>query len=309
MKKSARIFIADHKGFFGQAIVGRLEKRGYSNLILAPRKGLDLMDQRVVEVFLRRTKPEYIYLAAQLTGGIIANINYPANFIYENLVIQTNVIHAAWKYSVKKLLFFGASCIYPKKTPLPIKESYLLWGPFEKTSEAFSVAKLAGISMCQAYTAQHGVEFIPVVPATVYGPGSSFDLNNSHVLDGIVRRFHEAKMRGQKTVTLWGTGRPRREFLYIDDLADACLFLMDHYSNPDLINIGFGEDISIRNLAQLVKKIVGFKGAIVFDRSKPDGVMRKILDSNKIRKLGWKPKVGIKEGITLTYEWYKANVA
>lgn len=307
MKKHSRIYVADHEGFFGRAIAERLVRDGHKNLLLASRTRLDLLDQDGVRRFFRRTKPEYVFLAAQKSGGILANIKYPADFIYENLMIQTNVIHASLASGVRKLLFFGASCIYPKDTPQPIKESYFLRGDLEKTSEAYAIAKIAGIGMCEAYTAQHDFACIPVVPATVYGPGSSFDLENAHVLQAMIRKFHEAKLKKLKEVVIWGTGKPRREFLYVDDLADVCIFLMKHYNNPKLINVGFGEDVSIKKLAQLVRAAVGFTGGIRFDRSKPDGVFRKILDNTKIRGLGWKPKIGLEEGIRKTYAWYVAH--
>jgi GDP-L-fucose synthase len=309
VSKNARIYIADHEGFFGGAIVKKLQNDGFRNLILAPRKSLDLMDQKKVEAFFKKTKPSHIYLAAQFSGGILANIKYPGDFIYKNLMIQTNVIHAALGVKAKKLLFFGASCIYPKETPQPIKESFLFEGPFEKTSEAYSIAKLAGVGMCQAYNAQYEMSCIPVIPATVYGPGANFDPVESHVLAALIRKFHEAKVAQEKKVIVFGSGKPRREFLYIDDLAAACTFLMDHYDNPDLINVGSGEDIAIRDLAKMVKKVVGFSGELAFDSSKPDGVMRKMLDSEKINKLGWHPTVDLEEGIRRTYEYYATHIA
>ncbi len=309
MKKDSRIYVADHEGFFGSALVRRLAKRGYSNMLLASRKKLDLMDQRETAYFLKRTKPEYVFLAAQRSGGILANIKYPADFLYDNIVIQTNVMHAALGNGVRKLLFFGASCIYPAKTPQPIKESYLFCGPLEKTSRAFSIAKIAGIGMCEAYTAQHEMSCIPVVPATAYGPGASFDIENSHVINALIRKFHDAKEKGVREVIIWGSGKPRREFLYIDDLADACIFLMNRYGYPDLINVGYGKDVSVRDLAMLVKRIVGFRGTLRFDRTKPDGVYRKLLDVRKIRALGWQPRTELEHGIEKTYKWYKQNVA
>ncbi len=307
MKKSSSIYVADHEGFFGGAIVRRLKEKGYKNLILASGKKLDLKRQSETEKFFHKTKPEYVFLAAQKSGGIMANIKYPADFIYDNLTVEINVFNSAMQNGVKKLLFFGASCIYPKETRQPIKEAYLLQGPLEKTSEAYALAKLAGVGLCQAYNAQHEMASIPVVPATVYGPGASFDLENSHVIDALIRKFHEAKESANREVTIWGTGEPKREFLYIDDLADACIFLMNNYNNPELINIGSGEDISIKELAVLVKKIVGFKGQIIFDKTKPDGVRRKLLDATKARRLGWEAKIDLEVGVAKTYLWYQKN--
>jgi len=309
MEKTSRIYIADHEGFFGSAIVRALKSQQYTNLILAPRKELDLMDQRETLYFFKRTKPEYVFLTAQRSGGILANIKYPADFLYDNLIIQTNVMRASLENGAKKLLFFGASCIYPAQTPQPIKESYLLQGPFEKTSEAYSIAKLAGIGLCRAYTQQYEMSCIPVVPATAYGPGASFDLEHSHVINALIRKFHDAKEQGVSEVVLWGTGTPRREFLYIDDLADACVVLMNKYGYPDLINIGSGKDLSIKELAGLVRRVIGYDGAVAFDKEKPDGVFQKLLDSSKVNSFGWKPQVALEDGLKKTYDWYRKTLA
>lgn len=309
MKKDSRIYIADHEGFFGGALVRTLKAGGYTNLILAPRKDLDLMDQRETGYFFKRTKPEYVFLAAQRSGGILANIKYPADFLYDNIVIQTNAMKAALDNKVKKLLFFAASCIYPAETPQPIKESYLFHGPFEKTSEAYSIAKLAGVGLCRAYTKQHEMSCIPIVPATAYGPGASFDREHSHVINALIRKFHDARVSGSKDVTLWGTGTPRREFLYIDDLARACIVLMNLYEYPDLINVGYGEDLSIKELAARVARVVGYTGTVSFDASKPDGVLQKLLDITRVKSFGWEPHVTLEEGLKRTYEWYKETHA
>ena len=311
MQKDDRIYVAGHKGLVGSAILKRLQAERYSNLIVRSHQELDLMRQAKVKSFFKTEKPEYVFLAAAKVGGILANNTYPAEFIYENLLIESNVIHSAYEAGVKKLLFLGSSCIYPRDCPQPMREEYLLSGKLEPTNEPYATAKIAGIKMCQSYNRQYGTHFISVMPTNLYGPGDNFDLATSHVLPALIRKFHEAKTSDKSrvtsdelSVTLWGTGTPRREFLYVDDLADACVFLMNHYEDSQIINIGVGKDISISELADLIKDIVGFKGTIRYDRSKPDGTPRKLLDVNKLKALGWQPKISLRHGIEMTYRWY-----
>jgi GDP-L-fucose synthase len=344
MENDSRIYVAGHKGLVGSAIFRRLKAEGYSNLNVRCHQELDLLRQDKVEAFFKREKPEYVFLAAAKVGGILANNSYPAEFIYENLLVEANVIHSAYEAGVRKLLFLGSSCIYPRDCPQPMKEEYLLSGPLEPTNEPYAIAKIAGIRMCQSYNRQYGTRFISVMPTNLYGPGDNFDLETSHVLPALIRKFHEAKTgdwrseiggrkheanehrediasnlkrsdpltssersersSGSPSVTLWGSGTPRREFLHVDDLADACLFLMNHYEDSEIINVGVGKDISISELADLIKDIVGFKGAIRYDRSKPDGTPRKLLDASKLKALGWQPKISLREGIKRTYGWY-----
>jgi GDP-L-fucose synthase len=305
MDKNSKIYIAGHRGLVGSAILRRLQQAGYSNLILKTRKELDLTVQKDVEDFFRSERPEHVFLAAAKVGGILANSTYPAEFIYNNIIIQANVIHAAYKYGVKKLLFLGSSCIYPKFAPQPMKEEYLLTGELEPTNEPYAIAKIAGIKMCQAYNRQYGTNFISVMPTNLYGPNDNFDLETSHVLPAMIRKFHEAKIDpSRRPVTLWGTGSPRREFLYVDDLADACVFLMENYSGSEIINIGTGEDITIRELAELVREVVEYDGEVIWDTTKPDGTPRKLLDVSRLFGMGWRPKVSLREGIRKTYEWY-----
>jgi len=311
MQKNDRIYVAGHRGLVGTAILRRLQAEGYSNLVVRSRQELDLMRQDEVETLFETEKPEYVFLAAAKVGGILANNRYPAEFIYQNLLIESNVIHSAYASGVKKLLFLGSSCIYPRDCPQPMKEEYLLSGKLEPTNEPYAIAKIAGIKMCQSYNRQYGCRFILVMPTNLYGPGDNFDLETSHVLPALIRKFHEAKASDKsrvtsdkKTVTLWGTGTARREFLHVDDLADACLFLMDHYDDSEIINIGVGKDISISEVADLIKDIVGFKGTIQYDRSKPDGTPRKLLDVSKLESLGWQPKISLREGVEMTYRWY-----
>lgn len=316
MEIGSRIYVAGHKGLVGSAILRRLKAEGYSNLIVRSHKELDLMRQAEVEAFLKKENPEYVFLTAAKVGGILANNTYPAEFIYENLSIESNVIHASYVAGVKKLLFLGSSCIYPRACAQPMKEEYLLSGQLEPTNEPYAIAKIAGIRMCQSYNRQYGTRFISVMPTNLYGPGDNFDLETSHVLPALIRKFHEAKARDQRSevrdqrvkggdsVTIWGSGTPRREFLHVDDLADACVFLMNHYEESEIINIGVGEDIRVKELAELIKEIVGFKGAIRYDQSKPDGTHRKLLDVSKLQALGWRPKVSLREGIERTYRWY-----
>jgi GDP-L-fucose synthase len=307
MNKSSRIYVAGHGGLVGSSICRRLQAGGYRNLIGRRSRELDLTRQADVEAFLGQERPEYVFLAAAKVGGIMANNNYPAEFLYRNLMIQNNVIHSSYMNGVKKLLFLGSSCIYPKFAPQPIKEEHLLTGELEPTNEPYAVAKIAGIKMCQAYNRQYGTDFISVMPTNLYGPNDNFDLETSHVLPAMIRKFHEAKTTGRTSVEIWGTGTPRREFLYIEDLADACVHLMESYDDSGIINIGVGEDISIKDLALLVKKIVGYAGETVYDASKPDGTPRKLLDVSKLRSLGWKAQTSLEEGIRRTYEWYLQN--
>ncbi len=308
MDKKTRIYVAGHQGLVGSAILRQLLNQGYQNIIVIPRKELDLLEQEAVYRFFNREKPEYVFLAAARVGGIEANRSFPAQFIRENLLIQSHVIDAAYNYGVKKLLFLGSSCIYPGLAPQPLKEDYLLNGGLEETNEAYAIAKIAGIKMCQAYHQQYGCNYISVMPTNLYGPGDNFDLNTSHVLPALIRKFHEAKIRQDKQVVVWGTGKPRREFLHVDDLAAACIFLMQHYDRPEIINIGTGKDISIADLASLVKSIVGYEGNIIYDHSKPDGTPRKLLDVSKLTTLGWQPQITLRQGIESTYRWFTEEV-
>lgn len=294
-------------GLVGSAIVRELNKQGFNNLIVKTREELDLLSEKAVEDFFRKEKPDFVYLAAAKVGGIVANNTYPVDFIRDNLIIQTNVIENAYKNKVKKLLFLGSSCVYPKNSPQPIKEEYLLTGELEETNKAYAIAKIAGIVMCQSYAKQYGMKSVIVMPTNLYGPNDNFDLENSHVLPAMIRKFYDAKNNNQDNVTLWGTGEPKREFLHVDDLANACVFLMQNYESSEIINIGTGMDLSILELANMVKETVGYEGEIKWDTSKPDGTPRKLLDVSKIHNLGWKHKVGIEEGIRQVYEWYKVN--
>ena len=343
MDKSSKIFIAGHRGLVGSAILRRLQLEHYGSLVTRTREELDLKNQKDVENFFSYEKPQYVFMAAAKVGGIWANDNYPADFIYENLLIETNVIHAAYKYGVKKLLFLGSSCIYPKLAPQPLKEAYLLTGELEPTNEPYAIAKIAGIKMCQSYNRQYGTNFISVMPTNLYGPYDSFDLKHSHVLPALLRKLHLAKLLRERrhdeiksdlktfpvgfdvpqhssadvilesvgitseSVTLWGSGEVYREFLYVDDLADACVFLMLHYDESKIINIGTGKDITIKNLATIINDIVGYEGKVAWDTSKPDGTPRKLLDVTKLKELGWKAVTELQEGIRRTYEWYKSS--
>ena len=304
MEKDAKIYIAGHRGMVGSAIVRRLKKEGFQNLLLATSSELDLRDQQAVSDFFERGKPDYVFLAAAKVGGIQANNTYRAEFLYDNLMIQTNVIHHSWMNGVKKLLFLGSSCIYPKMAPQPLKEEYLLTGLLEPTNEPYAIAKIAGIKMCDAYRDQYGCHFISAMPTNLYGPHDNYDLANSHVLPALLRKFHEAMLKGEKTVTVWGSGTPLREFLHVDDLADACYFLMEHYDEKGLVNIGVGHDLSIRDLALMIKDITGFEGSLQFDTSKPDGTPRKLMDVSKLHHLGWKEKISLREGIEQVYRVY-----
>jgi GDP-L-fucose synthase len=302
MERESKIYIAGHRGMVGSALLRRLEKDGYQTIVTRTSKELDLRSQQAVQDFFETERPDYVFLAAAKVGGIVANNTYRADFLYDNLMIESNIIHQAYRTGVKKLLFLGSSCIYPKLSPQPLKEEYLLTGLLEPTNEPYAIAKIAGIKLCDAYRDQYGCNFISVMPTNLYGPNDNYDLTNSHVLPALIRKMHEAKERGDKEVVVWGTGAPLREFLHADDLADACLFLMERYSEPGLVNIGVGEDISIKELAYLVKDIVGFDGEIVFDTSKPDGTPRKLMDVSKLTALGWKASIDLREGITKVYE-------
>jgi len=309
MEKNAKIYVAGHRGLVGSAIVRNLESKGYTDIIVRTREELDLLDTKQVADFFSQEKPEYVFLAGAKVGGIKANEDYPADFIYQNLQIQNNIIHNAYKNNVKKLLFLGSSCIYPRDCTQPIKEEYLLTGPLEKTNEAYAIAKIAGIKMCQSYNKQYGTKFISVMPTNLYGPNDNFNLTSSHVLPALLRKFHDAKIHNEKEVVMWGTGSPMREFLYVDDLADACVHLMQNYVGDEIVNIGTGEDVAIRELAEIIKKIVGFQGEIVNDTTKPDGTPRKLLDVSKLHNLGWKHKTKLEEGIQTTYDWFLKNKA
>jgi GDP-L-fucose synthase len=304
MQKNSKIYVAGHRGLAGSAIVRLLKKEGYENLIVRTSAELDLRNQQAVKDFFQEEKPEFVFLAAAKVGGINANNIYPGTFIYDNLCIQNNVIHQAYATGVKKLLFLGSSCIYPKNSAQPIKEEYLLSGYLEPTNDAYAIAKIAGIKMCQSYHKQYGCNFISAMPTNLYGPGDNYDLKNSHVLPALLRKFHEAKINNEPTVTVWGTGNPRREFLHVDDVASACYFLMQHYNEPDIVNVGVGKDISIAEMAEMIKDIVGFEGELVFDTSMPDGTFQKLLDVSKINALGWKPEIVFEEGVRSTYHDY-----
>lgn len=303
----SKIYVAGHTGLVGSAIIRKLQADGYTNLVLRTSKQLDLTDHKAVSDFFEIEKPEYVILAAAKVGGIKANSEYPADFITINLKIQTHVIEAAHQFGVKKLLFLGSSCIYPRDCPQPIKESYLLTGPLEETNKAYALAKIAGIITCQSFNKQYNTCFISCMPTNLYGPHDNFDLNNSHVLPALIRKFSEAKEKQAKQVELWGTGKAMREFLHVDDLADAAIFLMHHYEGDEPVNVGCGEDISIYNLALMIKEIVGYKGEIIFNSDYPDGTPRKLLDISKIQNLGWSPKIPLKEGITSTVGWYNSR--
>ena len=305
MEKNSKIFVAGHRGLVGSAIVRELHKQGYNNIVLRTRKELDLTVESAVNEFFEQEKPDYVFLAAATVGGIHANNIYPVDFICTNLKIQLNVVEAAYKNKVKKLLFPGSSCIYPKLSAQPIKEEYLLSGYLEPTNDAYAIAKIAGIKMCQAYNKQYGTNFISIMPTNLYGINDNFDLQNSHVLPALIRKFHEARENNLKTVEIWGTGVSMREFLFADDLANACVFLMNNYDSSEIINVGTGKDITIKELAYVIKDIVEFKGDIVFDASKPDGTPRKLLDVSKLHSIGWEHKTSLKHGIKLTYNWYR----
>jgi GDP-L-fucose synthase len=308
MDKEDKVYVAGHRGLVGSAIVRRLKADGFDNLLLRTSRELDLREQQAVREFFENEKPDYVILAAAKVGGILANDTFPAEFIYDNLMMEANIIHASYQNGVKKLLALGSTCIYPKMAPQPLKEEYLLSGPLEPTNEWYAVAKIAGIKLCQAYHRQYGCKFIAAMPTNLYGPGDNFDLETSHVLPALIRKFHEAKLSDAPSVTLWGTGSPLREFLHVDDLADACLFLMEHYDGPEIINIGVGHDLSIADLAEIVRDVVGFGGQIVYDSSKPDGTPRKLVDTSKINALGWRASTGLRGGIEGVYRWFLNNI-
>jgi GDP-L-fucose synthase len=307
LEKEAKIYVAGHRGMVGSAIVRKLESEGYQNIITRTSKELDLRDQVATHAFLEETRPDYVFLAAAKVGGIIANSTYKADFLYENLQIQNNLIHGAYLVGVKKLMFLGSSCIYPKLAPQPLKEEYLLTGVLEPTNEPYAIAKIAGIKMCEAYRAQYGCNFISVMPTNLYGPNDNYDLQNSHVLPAMIRKFHEAKINGSPAVELWGTGKPMREFLHANDLADACFFLMQNYDGETLVNIGTGVDVTIKELAETIQETVGYEGKINWNTDKPDGTPRKLMDVSKLNGLGWKHSIELKEGIKLVYEDFKNN--
>ena len=307
MQSEGSIFIAGHSGLAGSAILRALQSRGYSRLIVRTHQELELTDAGAVKDFFQQERPESVFLAAAKVGGIQANNTLPAEFLRENLLIQTHVLHEAWQAGVKKLLFLGSSCIYPKLAPQPIPESALLTGELEPTNDAYALAKIAGIQLCKAYRKQYGANFIAVMPTNLYGPHDNFHPEHSHVLPALLRRFHEAQRDGLQEVTVWGSGTPRREFLHSDDLANACLFLMEHYESPEIINIGWGQDCTIRELAEMIAKTVGYTGTLKWDDSRPDGTPRKVLDNRKLTALGWEPKISLQEGLRLTYQWYLKN--
>ena len=308
MNTEDRIYVAGHRGLVGSAIMRRLQADGYDNLVTRSSKELDLREQQAVRDFFAAEKPDYVILAAARVGGILANDTWPADFIYDNLMMEANVIHASYETDVKKLLALGSTCIYPKMAAQPLKEEYLLSGPLEPTNEWYAVAKIAGIKLCQAFQRQHGCNFIAAMPTNLYGPGDNFDLEKSHVLPAMIRKFHEAKLEQSRSVTLWGSGTVLREFLYVDELADAWVFLLQEYDNPEIGNIGVGDDLTIADLAGIVRDVVGFEGEIVYDASKPDGTPRKLVDTSKINALGWQAKTGLRDGIEDTYRWFLNNV-
>jgi GDP-L-fucose synthase len=308
MNKDSKIYVAGHKGMVGSAIIRRLQAEDYDNIITRNSSEVDLRNQQAVADFFAKEKPEYVFLAAAKVGGIVANNTYRADFIYENIMIESNVIHHSYLNGVKKLMFLGSSCIYPKLAPQPLKEDYLLTGLLEETNEPYAVAKITGIKMCDAYRSQYGCNFISVMPTNLYGPNDNYDLNNSHVLPALIRKFHVAKKQGSASVEIWGTGSPKREFLHANDLADACFYLMRNYNEAGLVNIGVGDDISIKDLALLVKKIVGYEGELKFDTTKPDGTPRKLMDVGKLHSFGWKHKINLEEGIRTVYEEVKEKL-
>lgn len=305
MKTTDKIYVAGHRGMVGSSIVRKLKADGFNNLIARTSSELDLRNQQAVVNFFEAEKPDYVFLAAAKVGGIFSNNKYRAEFLYDNLAIQNNIIHNAYLNGVKKLMFLGSSCIYPKMAPQPLKEEYLLTGPLEYTNEPYAIAKIAGLKMCEAYRDQYGCDFVSVMPTNLYGPNDNYHPENSHVLPALLRRFHEAKVNFEPVVVVWGTGTVRREFLHADDMADACVFLMQHYSEKEFVNIGWGEDISIRDLAMIIKKITGYEGEVTFDHSKPDGTPRKLMDTSRLNSLGWKPRIGLEEGIRNVYEAFQ----
>ncbi len=309
MQVNSKIYIAGHRGMVGSAIHRKLQQEGFTNFVLRTSAELDLRSQQAVADFFAAEKPEYVFLAAAKVGGILANNTYRGEFLYDNLMIQNNVIHSAYTNGVKKLMFLGSSCIYPKMAPQPLKEEYLLTGELEPTNEPYAIAKIAGIKLCDAYRSQYGCDFISVMPTNLYGPNDNYDLKNSHVLPALIRKFHEAKQNNEPSVVMWGTGTPKREFLHADDLADACYFLMQNYSDSGLVNVGVGDDIAIKDLAVMVQKVVGYEGAIEHDLSKPDGTPRKLMNVDKLHSLGWKHRIDLEEGLKAVYEEFKTKHA
>jgi GDP-L-fucose synthase len=306
-KANAKIYIAGHRGMVGSAIVRRLRASGYENLVVRTHDELDLTDQSAVSAFMRQERPDYVFLAAAKVGGIHANNTYRAEFIYQNLMIQANIIEAAYASGVERMLFLGSSCIYPRDCAQPIKEEYLLTGPLEQTNEPYAIAKIAGVKLCESYNRQYGTAYVSAMPTNLYGPNDHYDLNNSHVLPALIRKSHEAKVRGDDKLVVWGTGTPRREFMYVDDMADACMFLMESGVKDGLFNVGWGEDVTIRELAETVMDVVGFKGELALDATKPDGTPRKLLSTERLRDLGWSPKIGLREGIALAYGDFRSR--
>ncbi len=307
MKNQDKIYISGHKGMVGSALHRKLQEHGYQNFVLKTHKELDLTDQRSVEEFFRHEQPEYVFLAAAKVGGIGANMAAPVEFLLENLQIQCNVISSAYRHKVKKLMFLGSSCIYPKDALQPLKEEYLMTGPLEPTNEGYAVAKIAGLKLCEYYRRQYGADFISVMPCNLYGYHDNFDLENSHIVPGLIRKFHEAKLKKQGSVTIWGSGKAYRELLFADEMADACVYLMENYSGEDFVNIGYGKDYTVMEIAEIIKKIVGYEGKILMDFDKPEGMQRKIVDSGKLRRLGWMPRYTLEEVLRLTYKWYIEN--
>ena len=307
MKTEDKIYVAGHRGMVGSAIVRKLNENGFSNIVTKTSKELDLISQQLVNDFFEKEKPKFVFLAAAKVGGIYANNTYRADFLYQNLMMESNVIHAAYKNNVEKLFFLGSSCIYPKAAPQPLKEEYLLTGPLEQTNEPYAIAKIAGIKLCESYRRQYNCNFISAMPTNLYGPNDNYDLNNSHVLPALLRKFHTAKIESKDVVEVWGSGTPLREFLHVDDLAEACYFLMQNYNQEQLVNVGSGVDISIKDLALLVKKVVGFSGQLIFDETKPDGTYRKLMDVSKLQKLGWKYSIELEQGIEMVYKDVLAN--
>jgi len=307
MASTAPIFVAGHRGMVGSAVVRRLRKEGYTNLLIATREQVDLRDQAAVNYWFRANRPEYVFLVAGTVGGILANSTRPAEFLYDNMMIHATVVHAAYQYGVRRLLYLGSSCIYPRECPQPMREEFLLTGPLESTNEAYALAKIAGIKLCQAYRRQYGCDFIAAMPTNLYGPNDTFDLTGGHVVPALMRKFHEARLQGRDEVVIWGSGRPRREFLHVDDLADACLFLMDHYDGAEHINVGTGEDLTIRELAELIGDVIHPTARLVFDADKPDGTPQKLLDVSRLNELGWRYRIRLRKGIVDTYEWFLAQ--
>ena len=309
MEKCSRILVAGYRGMVGGAIVRALQGRGYENLLLVDRGEVNLLEQAHVREYFRQERPEYVFLAAARVGGILANSTYRADFIYQNIMIAANVIHAAYESGAEKLLNLGSSCIYPRLAPQPLKEEYVLTGPLEPTNEPYAIAKIAAIKLCESYRRQYGCNFVSVMPTNLYGPGDNFDPETSHVLPALIRRIHEAKARGDSTVTIWGTGSPRREFLHVDDVADACCFLMEEYDEEPFVNVGWGTDLEIREVAALIRDVVGFQGETVYDTTKPDGTPRKLMDTSRLQALGWNPKISLQDGLASTYDWFLQHVA